>query len=114
MNMWRPVKKLALDPDVAANVKRIDAIWADCRTRFGAGGPFLFGGFGAADAMYAPVVARLHTYDVAVGEASRAYMAAVMALPAWAEWTRAALKEPWVLPHDEPDWPEVPRIPAAS
>jgi glutathione S-transferase len=114
MNMGRPVKKLALDADVAANVKRIDAIWADCRTRFGAGGPFLFGGFGAADAMYAPMVARFHTYDVAVGEASRAYMAAVMALPAWAEWTKAALKEPWVLPHDEPDWPEVPRIHAAS
>jgi glutathione S-transferase len=114
MNMWRPVKKLALDADVAANVKRIDAIWADCRTRFGAGGPFLFGGFGAADAMYAPVVARFRTYDVAVGEASRAYMAAVMTLPAWAEWTRAALKEPWVLPHDEPDWPDVPRIPTAS
>ena len=44
------------------NVRRIDALWTDCRTRFGRGGPFLFGGFGAADAMYAPVVSRLHTY----------------------------------------------------
>jgi glutathione S-transferase len=114
MNMWRPVKKLALDADVSANVKRIDALWTDCRTRFGAGGPFLFGSFGAADAMYAPVVARFHTYDVTVSETSRAYMAAVMTLPAWAEWTKAALKEPWVLPHDEPDWPQVLRVPAAS
>jgi glutathione S-transferase len=114
MNMWRPVNKLPLDADVAANVKRIDALWADCRARFGAGGPFLFGGFGAADAMYAPVVARFHTYDVEVSDTSRAYMAAVMALPAWAEWTRAALKEPWVLPHDELDWPQVLRVPSAS
>ena len=43
------------------NVQRIDAIWSDCRARFGQSGPFLFGGFGAADAMYAPVVARLHS-----------------------------------------------------
>lgn len=114
MNMWRPVKKLQLDAEVSANVKRIDALWTDCRSRFGAGGPFLFGAFGAADAMYAPVVARFHTYDVAVGEASRAYMAAVMALPAWAEWAKAAYQEPWVLPHDEPDWPQVLRVPAAS
>ncbi len=114
MNMWRPVKKLALDADVKANVDRIDALWTDCRSRFGAGGRFLFGAFGAADAMYAPIVARFHTYDAAVSETSRAYMAAVMALPAWAEWTQAALKEPWVLARNEHDWPDVPRIPAAS
>jgi glutathione S-transferase len=114
MNMWRPVKKLPLDAEVAANIKRIDALWTDCRTRFGAGGPFLLGGFGATDAMYAPVVARFHTYDVAVSETSRAYMAAIMALPAWAEWTKAALEEPWVLPHDELDWPTVLRVSSAS
>jgi glutathione S-transferase len=110
MNMWRPVKRRALDDDVRVNVARIDAIWTDCRARFGAGGPFLFGAFGAADAMYAPVVARLHTYDAEVGAVARAYMAAVMALPAWAEWRSAALKEPWVLPQDEVDWPDVPRV----
>jgi glutathione S-transferase len=109
MNMWRPVKKRELPDDVVANVSRIDGLWTDCRARFGAGGPFLFGRFGTADAMYAPVVARFHTYGVEVGEAARAYMAAVMALPAWAEWRAAALKEPWVLPADEPDWPTVLR-----
>ena len=109
MNMWRPVKTRELPDDVADNVRRIDALWADCRARFGAGGPFLFGGFGAADAMYAPTVSRLYTYAAEVGEPARAYMAAVMALPAWAEWRAAALQEPWVLPHDEPDWPTVLR-----
>jgi glutathione S-transferase len=109
MNMWRPVKARDLPPDVAANVSRIDAIFADCRERFGKGGPFLFGRFGAADAMYAPIVSRLHTYGVAVGGVAKAYMEAVMALPAWGEWRAAALQEPWVLAEDEVDWPTVLR-----
>ena len=107
MNMWRPVIKRDLTPEAAANVARIEAIWNECRTHFGKGGPFLFGRFGAADAMYAPVVARLHTYAVAVGASTRAYMDAVMALPAWREWYEAAVKEPWVLAADEVDWPTV-------
>lgn len=109
MNMWRPVKARELPPDVAANVSRIDAIFADCRERFGKGGPFLFGRFGTADAMYAPIVSRLHTYGVGVGGVAKAYMEAVMALPAWGEWRAAALKEPWLLAEDEVDWPTVLR-----
>ena len=110
MNMWRPVKKRGLAEDALANVRRIESMWGECRNRFGRGGPFLFGGFGAADAMYAPVVARLHTYDVEVSALVRGYMDAVTALPAWKEWTAAALKEPWVLPEDEVDWPTVLRV----
>src|SRR3954464_12058564 len=68
MNMWRPVIERELTPDAAANVKRLEAMWADCRARFAqkaeTGGAFLFGRFGAVDAMYAPVVARFHTYGV--------------------------------------------------
>ena len=109
MNFWRPVKRRDLTAEVAANVARIDAMWSECRARFGAGGPFLFGRFSAADAMYAPVVSRFQTYDVQVGPVSRGYMDAVMALPAWAEWRHAAVKEPWVLAEDEPDWPTVLR-----
>jgi glutathione S-transferase len=107
MNTWRPVKRHPLDDAASANVARIDAMWTDCRVRFGGGGPFLFGAFGAADAMYAPVVWRFHTYAVEVGALARTYMQAVMALPAWDEWRRAARQEPWVLPHDELDWPNV-------
>ena len=109
MNMWRPVQKRDLTPEVQSNVRRIEAMWTDCRTRYGAGGAFLFGGFTAADAMYAPVVSRFHTYAVEVGEAAQAYMDAMMALPAWGEWRAAALAEPWVLPEDEVDWPTVVR-----
>lgn len=107
MNMWRPVMNRDLTPEVEANVRRIEAMWTDCRGRFGAGGPFLFGRFGAVDAMYAPVVSRFHTYAVAVAPATRAYMDAVMALPAWREWHDAGVREPWVLAEDEVDWPTV-------
>jgi glutathione S-transferase len=60
--------------------------------------------------MYAPVVSRFHTYAAPVGAVARAYMDAVMGLPAWQEWRAAALKEPWVLAKDEVDWPTVHRV----
>jgi len=112
MNLWRPVIKRDLTPEAAANVKRIETMWSDCRTRYGqkTDGPFLFGAFGAADAMYAPVVARLHTYGVDVSASTNSYINAVMALPAWQEWYAAALKETWVLAEDEVDWPTVHRV----
>jgi glutathione S-transferase len=112
MNMWRPVMRRELTPEAAENVKRIEAMWAECRALYGqkTGEQFLFGRFGAADAMYAPVVARLHTYGVDVGGTTRAYMDAVMALPGWQEWYAAALKETWVLADDEVDWPIVHRV----
>jgi glutathione S-transferase len=105
MNMWRPVKARVLDAEAKANVARIDEIFSECLKK--SGGPFLFGSFGAADAMFAPVVSRFHTYAVDVSAAARGYMNAVMALPAWNEWRVAALREPWVLEHDEVDWPDV-------
>jgi glutathione S-transferase len=109
MNMWRPVRRRELTPQVQADIGRIEAMWTNCRTRFGAEGEFLFGSFGAADAMYAPVVSRFHTYGVELGRVARSYMDAVMALSAWGEWKAAALAEPWVLPEDEVDWPSVLR-----
>jgi len=109
MNMWRTVKARELPPEVAADVRRIEAIVTECRERFGQGGAFLFGAFGAADAMYAPVVALLNTYAIAVGAVAEAYKQAMMGLPAWAEWRAAALKEPWIMANGEPDWPVVLR-----
>jgi glutathione S-transferase len=110
MNIWRPVRRREPAAEVVDNISRIEAMWTDCRTRFGRGGPFLFGAFGAADAMYAPVVSRFHTYDVDMGPVARAYMEAVLGLPVWAEWCAAAKPEPWVLPQDEVDWPTVLRV----
>jgi glutathione S-transferase len=109
MNLWRPVTTRDYSADVKANVARIDAMWSECRARYGDGGPFLFGHFTAADAMYAPVVSRLQTYGLSVSPASQAYMQAILGLPAWRIWRQAAVKEPWVLPANEPDWPTVLR-----
>jgi glutathione S-transferase len=97
MNCRRPVKARSLEADVIQDVRRIDAMWADCRSRFGQGGPFLFGRFTAADAMYAPIVSRLETYAIEVSPVSRAYMTAVSGLPAMQEWRAAARAEEWVL-----------------
>ncbi len=107
MNLWLPVKQRPQPEEVLANMRRIETLWADCRTRFGVGGPFLFGTFGNADAMYAPVVARFYNYGLPVGPGTRAYMEAVMALPAWKEWVDAAMKETWIMQGNEPDWPLV-------
>lgn len=103
MNMRRVGKKYDLTTEVVADVRRIEEIWTDCRARFGQGGPFLFGRFSAADAMYAPVVSRFASYAIGVGAACEAYMAAMMALPAWQEWRAAGLAEPWIMPGNERD-----------
>lgn len=88
-----------------ADIDRVQALWADCRARFGAGGPFLFGAFSAADCMYAPVVTRFVTYDVALTPAAQAYVEAMVAQPWLAEWSVAAEQEPWVIEKFEAAWP---------
>ncbi|MGY2052151.1 glutathione S-transferase family protein [Methylobacterium sp. JK268] len=103
MNLGRRYAARDRGAAVAADIGRIQAIWRDARARFGQGGPFLFGAFGAADAMFAPVVTRFDTYAVAVDPEIRAYMDAVLGLPAFREWRDAALREPWILKEvDEP------------
>jgi glutathione S-transferase len=89
-------------PEVLAEVARIVAMWSDCRARFGAGGPFLFGAFCIADAMYAPVVLRFATYEVELPPDCRAYADAVLALPALQDWITAARAETEFLPQFEP------------
>lgn len=80
-------------PEVKQDIDRIQAIWNDCRGRFGSGGPFLFGRFSIADAMYAPVATRFVTYGVALDPVSRAYVDTILALPAMREWCAAAARE---------------------
>jgi glutathione S-transferase len=86
-----------IDP-LKANIDRIEDIWSGARNRFGAGGPYLFGGFTAADAMYLPIVTRFETYGVPVREATRAYMDTMLAHPAFIEWRTGAYKESWRIP----------------
>jgi len=93
MNLHRPIGAIALSADAKANIARIEEIWRDCRQRYGSRGPFLFGEFTGADAMYAPVVHRFRTYAIEVGAEAKAYMGTMMALPAFREWTEAGLAE---------------------
>jgi glutathione S-transferase len=80
-----------------ANIDRVEDIWSQARNRF-PGGPFLYGAFSAADAMYVPVVTRFETFQIPVRESTRAYMNAVEAHPSFIAWRNAALVEPWVIP----------------
>ena len=93
MNLHRPIRGVALSDDARANIARIQAIWLECRERYGKLGPFLFGTFGAADAMFAPVVYRFRTYAIEAVPEVQAYMDTMMALPAVQEWTKAGLAE---------------------
>lgn len=91
----------AMTTSLEADIDRIDEIWNDCRHRFGTGGPWLFGEYSIADAMYAPVVLRFNTYGAQISETARWYMATVLEDPIMQEWLRAAKDEPWTLETSE-------------
>ena len=101
MNVRREIPGRARTPEVAADVARIETIWNECRSRHGADGPFLFGAFCIADAMYAPVASRFRTYGVALAGAGAQYAAAIHALPAMREWIAGAHAEAEVNPQYE-------------
>lgn len=103
MNLHRKVGPKPLSAAALADIARIERIWTDCRRRDGGAGPFLFGSFSAADAMYAPVVHRFHTYAIEVGPEAKGYMEAMMALPAFQQWTSAGLAETLVIDKFEID-----------
>ena len=91
-------------PEALADVARIETLWRETRAEFGAGGPYLFGAtFGAADAMYAPVVTRLLTYLPPIAPDTLAYCEAVKAHPLVSGWYDAAAREPesWRMDHYE-------------
>lgn len=80
-------------PDCLRDIRRILEIWNDCRTRFGAGGAFLFGSFSIADAMFAPVALRFQTYEYELDGCARDYAETLLALPALREWILTASNE---------------------
>lgn len=83
----------ALSPEAQADLARIVVLWADCRHRFGKGGPFLFGTFTNADAFYAPVCTRFVTWSLETDATTRAYIDAILALPAMKRWAADAAAE---------------------
>ncbi len=86
-----------LAPATRTDIARIQNLWHDCRSRFGAEGPFLFGEFGIADCMYAPVAMRFVTYGVGMDDNARGWVDALLALPAMQQWLRDAEAEAEVI-----------------
>lgn len=97
MNLGKRFATPPIDDALRADITRIEDLWRDTRARFGGGKGYLFGDFSGADAMYAPVVTRLDTYQLPVASDTRAYMDTVLADPVFLEWKRQALEEPWTI-----------------
>ncbi|QNQ07642.1 glutathione S-transferase family protein [Sphingomonas alpina] len=85
------------DEDVLADLGRIMELWAQARARFGGDGQFLFGEFGAADIMFAPVVTRIITYSLPIARFAAGYMDAVIQHPFMQDWIAGAQEEEWVI-----------------
>lgn len=102
MNLGKRFAAPPMTDDLKANIHRLETMWRDSRKRFGGGrGPFLFGHYTAADAMFAPIVTRFDTYAIPVAADTRAYMTAVLAEPSFLEWKADAFREPWRIPEYE-------------
>lgn len=98
MNLRARDRRVDISDELRRDIDRVEAIWRDCRAGPAAdGGPWLFGGYSIADAMFAPVVARFRTYGVTPGGAPAAYMRTTLADPALRAWYAAAEAEPQTL-----------------
>jgi glutathione S-transferase len=102
MNIRARDRRVPMTAPLAAAIARIDALWSDCRRRHGAGGPWLFGAYSAADAMYLPVAFRFQTYGTTgLGAEAHAYLATALADPMLEPWVRAASAETEIVAGDE-------------
>jgi len=103
MNLGKKFAQKDRGEAVARDVARFSEVVHQARERVGTGGPFLFGAFSAADAMYAPLATRLDTYSFALDATTQAYVDTILSLPAFQEWRSAAMKEEWIVEADEVD-----------
>lgn len=100
MNMRRKTGRIDVSDDVRKDIQRIENIWRELRSL--SDGPYLFGEFSAADAMFAPVVSRFDVYNLVSSPDTLEYMQVIKAHTAWQKWYRAAIAEPWTVSGDEP------------
>lgn len=101
MNARARGRRVPMTPGLDRDLRRIDAMWSACRAAHGSDGPWLFGGFTAADAMYAPVVLRISTYGLPVGPLAADYVEKALGDPVLGEWIEAAAREGVTIPHEE-------------
>jgi glutathione S-transferase len=93
MDLAQKIPMAEVPLEAKDDIARIQALWLDCRKRFGAGGDFLFGRWTIADAMFAPVATRFDTYGITLDPVAKAYVEASLALPAMQDWIAAAQKD---------------------
>jgi glutathione S-transferase len=93
MNVRARGRRVSPSPALSADVERVDALWSNCRRQYGTGGPWLFGDFSIADAMFAPVCFRFQTYGAALSDAAESYLAFALEDPVLKEWQQASEAE---------------------
>lgn len=108
MNCHRYFPGYRLNDSASEDVKRIQAVWRRCRTMYGKNGPWLFGDFSIADAMYAPIVMRFRSIDIKLDLTSQEYCETMHACGAVQQWLAEAKTETAVIDKDELDWPGEP------
>ena len=101
MNCRAMGRRVALPDALTRDIDRVFDIWSDCRRRYGDSGPWLFGEFGVADAMYAPVVLRFRTYGINLPESARHFADRVLQSEAMQAWLLACETETEVIEHEE-------------
>ena len=101
MNCRRRPKAIAIHQAVRIDIDRICQIWRHCRTHFGNNGPWLFGRFSIADAMYAPIVWRFVGYDIAVDATAANYIRHYLQHPPMQAWKAAGETETEVIEDEE-------------
>ena len=101
MNIRRKPSAVEYSEAVQGDIDRIVELWTTCRAAHQEDGPFLFGAFSIADAMYAPVVNRLYVYDISLEGMAAEYSQTVLNLPSYQEWKAAAESEPWMIEAEE-------------
>jgi glutathione S-transferase len=101
MNARATGRRTPMTALLRADLERIDALWSDCRARFGAEGAWLFGEYSMADAMFAPVALRCRTYGASLSPAADGYLQTLLQDAPLREWLRAAELETWHLPRSE-------------
>jgi glutathione S-transferase len=101
MNARATGRRTPMTAELRADIERIDALWSDCRARFGANGSWLFGDYSLADAMYAPVALRFRSYGATLSAPAMAYLETVLQDPPLQQWLAAAALEPWSIAYSE-------------
>lgn len=101
MNARATGRRTPVNPELRADIERIDALWSSSRERFGGHGPWLFGEYSLADAMYAPVALRFRSYGATLSPPAQAYLDTVLQDAPLQQWLAAAALEPWSIPDSE-------------